>query len=583
MLRDYIKNPLQKIKNDNNQWQIERPYKEDLYEKYIMENLSKEEICDYFKITNRMLSRWLSEFNIKKSYKLQQECLIKKVNNIKYEKPLYLPNDKKYNVYKELGIDITKLTRDYIKYPLKINQKIDKNDLLYVYIENNLSKENSSLIFNTSISKIIMDLEYYQIKKDISKIVELRKNTCNKLYGGNGPASSKEVLEKMKQTCLEKYGVDNISKTDYFKEKYKKVMNDNYGVDNYFEIYDGSGRKAYANNHLTDEQYEILISKEKLQKIVEECKTMKDVAEIVGTTSEYLYYKCKEYGIEINFEKRFSSYEEDLRKIIKDEYICNKNIEGKELDIYIPSKKIGIEFNGNYWHGELNKPINWHKDKSLYFEEKGIFVYHIWEWEWNNKKEQIINQLNNILGYNKNKIYARKCIIKEVNVKDKNTFLELNHLQGKDRSTVNFGLYYNNELVSLMTFVKPKFNKHYEWELSRFCSLRGCNVIGGASKLFKYFIEKYNPKSIISYSDIAHTRGNLYNLLGFNFDGYVKPNYIWFKGRNIILKSSCRIKNLYKQYPEYIGKSESEIMHLLKAYKIYNAGLKRWIWIKKEE
>lgn len=583
MIRDYIKNPLQKYKNKNNQWQLERPHKEDLYEKYVSENLSSEEVCNYFNVTNKMFRRWLKEFNIKKPYKIIKERL-KNINcNIKYDKPLELPNNKEYDIFREKNIDITRLSRDYIKYPLLKHQIIDKNDLEYLYLEINLSLNDLSIFFNVSISKIQKYLKINHINKDMSKIIELRKTTCNNIYGGNAPASSKDIIEKMKQTNLKKYGVDNISKTEQFKEKYKKKMNEHYGVDNYFEIYDGSGRKSNANNHLSDEQYEILISKDKLQKIVEECKTMKDVAEIVGTSSEYLYYKCKEYGIEINFEKRFSSYEEELRKIITDDYICNKNIEGKELDIYIPSKHIGIEFNGNYWHGELNKPINWHKDKSIYFENKGIFVYHIWEWEWNNKKEQIINQLNNILGYNKEKIYARKCIIKEVNVKDKNTFLELNHLQGKDRSTINFGLYYNNNLVSLMTFVKPKFNNHYEWELSRFCSKSGCNVIGGASKLFNYFIKNYNPKSIISYSDIAHTRGNLYKLLNFNFDGYVKPNYIWIKGKKILLKSSCRIKNLYKQYPEYIGKSESEIMHLLKAYKIYNAGLKRWIWIKKEE
>lgn len=581
MIRDYIKEPLKKYKNENNQWALERPYKEDFYEKYITENLSKDEICDYFKISSTMFGRILKEYDIHKSYKLRNQYLKEKRNSIQYERPIELPDDEKYGIYKEKDIDITKLSRDYIKYPVQKNQNINKDDLMYVFIDKNLSIEDTAKIFNVVGSKVNSNLRFYQINKPMSKIIELRKNTCNKIYGGNAPSNSKEVIKKQQETCLKKYGTYNISKTDYFKEKYKKVMNEKYGVDNYFEIYDASGRNSYANRHLTDEQYDILISKDKLKEVVSKCSTMADVAKIVGTTPDYLYGKCKEYNIEINFERRFSSYEEEIRGLIKDNYICNKRIEGKEIDIYIPEKQIGIEFNGNYWHGELNKSMNWHKDKCLYFEDKDIFIYNIWEWEWNTKKDKIINQLNNILNYNQCKIYARKCVIQEVSTKVKNAFLDINHLQGKDRSTINYGLYYNDELVSVMTFVKPKFNKHYEWELSRFCSLAGYNIIGGASKLFKYFVKTINPKSIISYSDIAHTKGTLYDILGFNFDGYVKPNYIWFKSK-VILKSSCRLKNLYKKYPEYIGKSESEIMHLLKAFKIYNAGLKRWIWFNNQ-
>ena len=222
---------------------------------------------------------------------------------------------------------------------------------------------------------------------------------------------------------------------------------------------------------------------------------------------------------------------------------------------------------------------NYHQEKSMIAESKGIFLYHIFEYEWDMMREQILNQLNNLLGINKEKIYARKCIIKEVSNKEKNLFLEKNHLQGQDKSSIKLGLYYKDELVSLMTFCKSRFNLNYEYELSRFCSKAGCNVIGGASKLFKHFINTYSPKSMISYSNIAHTRGKLYENLGFKLDSISEPNYVWYKNGDVKSRYQCQKHKLIGQ--GYQGNTETEIMHNLGYYRIYDCGNKVWIWEKK--
>ena len=272
--------------------------------------------------------------------------------------------------------------------------------------------------------------------------------------------------------------------------------------------------------------------------------------------------------------------EVDIKNYINQHYKTENNtkkyLDGKEIDIYIPELKIGIEFNGNYWHSEIKKNKIYHQQKSLLAESKGIFLYHIFEYEWDKSKDRIVSQLNNILGINQIKIYARKCVIKEVSNSEKDTFLEKNHLQGCDKSSIKLGLYYNNELVSIMTFTKPRFNKKYKWELSRFCSKAGTNVIGGASKLFKYFITNYKPENIISYSNIAHTRGRIYNLLGFKLDHISEPNYVWCKGNSILSRYKCQKHKLLEN--GYNGYSESTIMHNNKYFKIFDCGNKVWIW-----
>jgi hypothetical protein len=181
------------------------------------------------------------------------------------------------------------------------------------------------------------------------------------------------------------------------------------------------------------------------------------------------------------------------------------------------------------------------------------------------------------LGLTQTRIFARKCEIKYVDTKTKTQFLIENHIQGPVGSKFNLGLYYNSELVSIMTFGKKRLNlgfkqsKNDEYELLRFCNKLNHIVVGGASKLLKKFISDQSPKEIISYADKRWSDGNLYKKLGFSFVKETVPNYYYivskkresrFKYRKDVLVSLGFDKN----------KSESEIMEERGIRKIYDCG-----------
>ena len=183
-----------------------------------------------------------------------------------------------------------------------------------------------------------------------------------------------------------------------------------------------------------------------------------------------------------------------------------KILNGKEFDILIPSLKIAFEIDGLRWHNEITKDNNYHLRKTEQCKDCGISLYHIFEDEWEFKSDIVESRIRNILNCTQNKIFARKCQIKTVDKPIAMRFLDDNHLQGKCGSIINYGLYYNNELVSLMTFGKQRKNMGRKddgntYELIRFCNKLNTNVVGGASKLFKHFIKEFNPSSVISYAD----------------------------------------------------------------------------------
>jgi len=201
-----------------------------------------------------------------------------------------------------------------------------------------------------------------------------------------------------------------------------------------------------------------------------------------------------------------------------------------ELDFYFPDHKIAIEFNGLYWHSEeLNKDKNYHLMKTELCEEKGIQLLHIFENEWVHNEDIIKSIILSKLGKFENRYYGRKCIVKEIDNKLKNEFLIDNHLQGKDRSSIALGLFYENELMSCMTFGRRKITGgDSKFELIRFCNKLNTQIIGGASKLFKHFIRNYKYNEVVTYSDRRFSMGNFYEKMGFSLSHCSSPNYWYF-------------------------------------------------------
>ena len=257
----------------------------------------------------------------------------------------------------------------------------------------------------------------------------------------------------------------------------------------------------------------------------------------------------------------------------------------KELDIYLPNYNIAFEFNGLYWHNELNKPKNYHLDKTNECLQQNIRLFHIFEDEWIYKQNIIKSMIKNILHLNNNIIYARKCEIKLIDSKTSKLFLEENHLQGNCYGSINIGLYFNNELVSLMVFGSSRHfigNGKKKYELLRFCNKLNTSVIGGASKLFKYFINTYNPNEIISYADNRWSKGNIYEVLNFQLYNLSKPNYYYIIGDKRIYRYNLRKNILMKKFNCPKEKTEKQFCFEQKWYRIYDCGCLCYKWLKNQ-
>ena len=270
-----------------------------------------------------------------------------------------------------------------------------------------------------------------------------------------------------------------------------------------------------------------------------------------------------------NFISKYVEIDTNNRKILSN---------SKEIDILIPSKNIAFEYDGLVWHSEkFGKDKLYHLNKTNECLKKGIKLIHIFEDEWVYKRDIVESRIKNILGMTENKIYARKCKIKEISSNDSSLFLKLNHLQGDCKSKYRYGLFYNDELVSVMTFghLRKNLGNHgneSEFELLRFCNKLNTNVVGGASKLLKYFINTIKSDRIISYADKRWSNGSLYKILGFKYIRDSEPGYFYIFGQRRENRFKFRKDVLVKQGFDK-NKSEHEIMLERGIYRIYDCGM----------
>lgn len=412
--------------------------------------------------------------------------------------------------------------------------------------------------------------------------------TTEAVYGVKFPLQNMDLQTKAKNTCKEKYGVDNIFQLASLKDSKTKLdMVDSSKFDVFQRFRDDP--KAVISDMRLDHK-----------------PGPQELCSYLGVTASTIYYYIHINHCEDLFDWNTSTTEREVTRFLAElipgiEIIMHdRNIlSGYEIDIYLPQYQIGIECNPTCTHnssfadpcGSAPKPSDYHNMKTNVCEKEGIRLIHIFGYEWTYKRDIIESILRSALGVIPDRIYARGCDVKELDSKICSEFLEHNHRQGSVNSKYRYGLFYHGELVSVMTFSKmrPTIGTGNEdlddcYELVRFCNKLNTTVVGGASKLFKHFIRTVNPARVRSFSDRAHTTGNLYEKLSFTEHHRSSPGYMWVdlatdKAYSRINAQKHNIKKFLNDDNIDLTKSESQIMAEHGFAQVFDSGRICWEWV----
>ena len=462
-------------------------------------------------------------------------------------------------------------------------------------------------------------------------VISKMESTNMARYGVKHASQSDVFKDKSVRTNLERYGVSHYSKTEESKKKlsercldddYKEIVKDSkiktslerYGVP--YPMQSSIVSNEFIRSHMKDNSKfdEFISFKQNPRDYISSLHldhnpTLLELTKILGVNESTLGVYIHQNNCEdmINFHVSVMEQEViDFIKSIGNDTIIETNtykiIPPYEIDIYLPKYGISIECNPTATH---NSTINvfdrssgpavssgYHKMKTDMCENAGVRLFHIFGSEWTYKRPIIESMILNMLGRSCNKIYARNCIIREVSYHDSAIFLDDNHRQGDAKSSIRLGLYYYGELVSIMTFGKMrstigtgKENLSDCWELVRFCSKLNTTVIGGASKLFKFFINNYNVDHIRSFSDRAHTTGKLYGTLGFVELRRSNAGYCWVDVKSDISYNRTNsqkhnLKRFLNDNTIDLTKTEKQIMEDHGYVQVFDSGTITWEWYR---
>ena len=438
---------------------------------------------------------------------------------------------------------------EFVKYHYKV--LASKQNILNKLVNNPLIEENEFIgkIFSQNCGDDLKVLRKTNIRqnKNILYECEFLKYPCkiltrkdsiklgnvlnplieeNEFIGKEFPQNCGDtlrVLEKTEQKDLDNHYLYKCEFTKYISIGYfpKYLILKREVVNKKLPYYFKEGLKEYIETNFKDKK-----------------PTLTELASSLNISISHIGHKINEFDLRDYISYTYTGLENQIKDFLKElntefkENYWNKEI-GKEIDIYLPNKNLGIEVNGNYWHSNHKKHgilSLYHQEKSLACQKQNIQLIHIFEYEWNNFRQQEIlkSLIKSKLGIFEKKIYARQCKIKELDYKIYADFCNQNHLQRECGAKIKLGLYYEEELIQVMSFGVPRFTDKYEWEIIRECSKLGYITIGGKEKLWKYFLRKYNPNNCISYCDFSKFIGESYLKLGFKKIGLNKPGFVWW-------------------------------------------------------
>lgn len=393
------------------------------------------------------------------------------------------------------------------------------------------------------------------------KVLAAMIKTNQKKFKGNAPACSQDILDKMESTNRLRYNVSN-----------------------------------YKQKHLDPKVITLRADKVRYKKLLirlhhKSKLPLQVIGKMLGLSKSCVPHDAKDLGVKVYLYPK-STQEKEVSKFIRDLStgltILERDrdiINPLELDIVIPDLKIAIEYNGLYSHSYNYVPDsygkNYHANKSQRCKDQGIQLFHIFsnEWEDSNLRsiwESVIQR--KVAPHTTQKVFARKCSIVVLTTNEAKQFLNENHIQGYGAATVFYGLKIKEELLGLIGFLRS--TKSTNWCLTRLAFKKGLTVVGGASKLLKYFEKNQVWGSIESFADLRYSYGDVYYKLGFQLTKVVPISYYYTDNYGLYHKRGFQKKHLGKILGSHYNPKETEHQNILSSKKfriLYDCGKLKFI------
>jgi len=476
----------------------------------------------------------------------------------------------------------------------KIEYRCDKCSITETIHYRYNKKFNNHIILCTKCARKQTNIEHFGVENiSQSSIIQktIREKSIEK-YGTKHFLSSPKVRKKIKQTNIEKYGVDEIFKLKGFKEETKKIMIERYGVE--YSLQSNEIKNKYKTTMLekykVDKPMHSTIIKDKRRLTIQsniknELMNFKEFEPLFALNRfrgiNHIYmWKCNKcnskfedhlknghiprcpkcYPRNIKIDRKVNNLHEWLKTLnIGEIQLNNKElIKPFNISIYLPNHNLAIELVSLYWHSEIQgRSKDYHLIKSLRCSAQNIQMIYIFEDEWVYKQEAVKSIIKRKLNLITNNINAKECKVGIISNKQAKAFYVINNIKSFIYNKINIALFYNNEIVSCLSISKPRFNKNYNWEITRFSNKTDLYIINGFNKMLQYFKKEHNG-SIIAYGDCRYYDSNIYENNNFEHINQSEPNYH------------------YTNYVERFARFKFNKKKLKKIITNYNPNLTEW-------
>jgi len=405
------------------------------------------------------------------------------------------------------------------------------------------------------------------------------EDTCMRKYGVRHSGMIPESNVKRHETMLSRYGVSHALQAQDFKRKFVSTCQERYGsaypnIWKLHEIHAKTRCTVYDSLGELFPTYEIQCSRESFLGLHEHDNLWKCKA--CGKTFTHRgvpFCPCqRKYGMQHELYELVSGICPDA--ILEDRKTLPS---GREIDVYVPSRRIGFEFDGLYWHSEIYHDKKYHLEKTESAASVGVRLIHVFEDEWSLRNEIVRSKITALLGHTGTAINARDCLVSEIGRAQSDAFLMRNHIQGPAiAASHHFGLLHDDKLVAVCTFGKIG-GKHNSWYLERYATASGFSVRGGCGKLIKAFFRKTSPDVIRTFADRRWSIGGMYEKIGFTLTDTVRPAYWYVNPREApihrIHRFNLRRDNLIAKLGiTDAGESETELAARCGYVRIWDCG-----------